>query len=194
MKRLDFERIAALIPAEATVLDLGCAEGDMLAYLQDVRQVRGMGADIDSDNLVRCFQKGVQAVHCDIRQGLAMFDDGAFDTVVLSDTLQSVHTPPQKLLSEMLRIGRAAIVSFPNFGYWQMRLQLLSGKMPGSRALPHSWHDTPNVRYCTIYDFEMLCQQESLRIRDSVFLCEGRQVYSLPNLRAEMAIYCLERV
>lgn len=189
--RLDFERIAAFIPRRASVLDLGCGSGDMLAQLRQTRDVRGVGADIDGDNLVRCMQKNVQAVHCDISRGLAMFGDDAFDVVVLSDTLQNVHMPPQKLLHEMLRIGRAAVVSFPNFGYWPMRLQLLGGRTPSSRTLPHQWHNTPNIRYCTIDDFETLCGDENIAVNRRVFLCGEREVTYAPNLFAETAIYHL---
>lgn len=191
--RLDYERIAACVPHGGTVLDLGCGAGEMLAYLRDSRGADGVGADIDSANLARCLQKKVRAVHCDIGGGLSLFADGAFDVVILSDTLQSIRTPPQKLLAEMLRVGRSAIVSFPNFGYWRLRLQLTAGRMPVGRSLPHQWHDTSNVRYCTIADFESLCRVESLSVRRRVFLCGGREILRAPNLRAETAIYHLTR-
>ena len=192
--RLDFERIAAGIASGASVLDLGCGGGDMLDYLQRERGVRGVGADIDRHNLIQCIEKGVQAVHCDISGGLAMFDDDSFDVVVLSDTLQSVQSPPQELLSDMLRIGRLAIVSFPNFGYWRLRLQLLGGRMPSGRQLPHAWHNTPNVRYCTIRDFEEMCRTESFYVHQSIFLQGGAEINTAANWRTEMAIYHLTRV
>ena len=191
--RLDFERIGGFIADGDSVLDLGCGGGDMLFHLRRTRQIAGVGAEINSDNLVKCLQKGVSAVHCDIACDLDMFGDNAFDAVVLSDTLQSIQIPPQKLIAEMLRIGRSAIVSFPNFGYWRMRLQLLSGAMPVGRSLPHEWHETTNVRYCTIHDFEELCRAESLQIKQNVFLCAERQVGHMPNIFAETAIYHLTR-
>ena len=191
--RLDFQRIAAFIPRRAAVLDLGCGGGDMLAHLRRTRDVRGVGVDIDGDNLVRCLKNNVQAIHCDISRGLAMFGTDTFDVVVLSDTLQNVHMPPQKLLHEMLRIGRAAIVSFPNFGYWPMRLQLLAGKTPSSRTLPHRWYNTPNIRYCTVRDFEALCGGENMVINRRVFLCGSREIMHAANLLAETAIYHLRR-
>lgn len=191
--RLDFQRIAAAVPHGASVLDLGCAEGDMLAYLRAERAARGVGADIDRDGLIRCFERGVQAVYCDINKGLGMFYDNAFAVVALSQTLQSVRLPPQKLLREMLRIGDVAIVSFPNFGHWRLRQQLLSGVMPGNPLLPYHWHDTPNVRYCTIKDFEQLCREEGLQTRQSVFLAGTQQITFAPNLYADMAIYVLSR-
>ena len=191
--RVDFERIAALIPRGASLLDLGCAEGDMLQHMRRARGASGVGADIDPGNLIKCFEKGVQAVHCDIGRDLTMFANDAFDAAVLSDTLQSVRAPTRLLLSEMLRVARTAIVSFPNFGHWRMRLQLLGGRMPDNRALPHRWHSTPNVRYCTIDDFELLCAEEAITIRDSIYLSGGREIRRLPNLRAETAIYRLSR-
>ncbi len=192
--RLDFARIAAAVAPNSSVLDLGCGGGDMLEYLRRARNTRGVGADIDRNNLVRCLQKGVQAVHCDIRRGLSLFDEDAFDAVVLSDTLQSVGMPPQKLLSEMLRIGKTALVSFPNFGYWRLRMQLIAaGKMPVGRALPHEWHNTENVRYCTIADFESLCRAGNFPVRRRWFLCGAREITFRPNWRADMAIYQLER-
>ncbi|MBE8158980.1 MAG: methyltransferase domain-containing protein, partial [Betaproteobacteria bacterium] len=163
--RLDFERIAAAVERDSSVLDLGCGGGEMLEYLRAGRGVRGVGADIDADNLVRCFEKNVAAVYCDIRRGLSMFGDNAFDTVVLSDTMQTVPMPPQKLLAEMLRIGRSAVVSFPNFGHWRLRLQLLAGRAPVGRTLPREWYDTENVRYCTVRDFELLCRAERFPVR-----------------------------
>ena len=191
--RLDFERIASFIPSGGTVLDLGCGGGDMLSELQKSHGVDGVGADINTENLTRCLQKGVQAVHCDIARELNLFGDGAFDIVVLSDTLQSIQTPPQQLLAEMLRIGKTAVVSFPNFGYWRLRSQILAGKMPVGRALPQEWHTTQNVRYCTIRDFELLCRKESLSVRERVFLRGEEEVAFAPNLRAETAIYHLTR-
>ena len=104
------------------------------------------------------WRAALQAIHADIGEDLSLFSDNAFDFVILSQTLQSIRRPPQELLNEMLRIGRTVIVSFPNFGYWPMRLQLLAGYMPSNKVLPHAWHNTPNVRFCTIADFEVLCR------------------------------------
>jgi methionine biosynthesis protein MetW len=191
--RLDFQRIAAAVPQGASVLDLGCGEGDMLAHLQQARNVHGVGADIARANLIRCFERGIEAVYFDINKGLSLFSDNAYDVVILSQTLQSVHIAPPLLLQEMLRIGRLAIVSFPNFGYWRMRLQLLAGAMPRDRLLPHTWDSTPNVRYCTIKDFEALCIRESLHIEQKLFLLGEQQIERAPNGRAQMAIYCLRR-
>ena len=191
--RLDFNHIAALASSHSSVLDLGCGNGEMLQYLQDQLHIRGVGADINRDNLIECFRKGVQAVYCDINNNLAMFHGGAFDVVVLSDTLQSVRIPPRQLLQEMLRIGNSAIVAFPNFGYWKLRLQLLGGYMPRDDLLPYAWDNTPNARYCTISDFEKLCDEESLRINKSIFLTGQKEISRMPNVFAQKAIYHLSR-
>ena len=191
--RLDFERIAEAVERGSSVLDLGCGGGEMLAYLREVRGARGLGADIDADNLVRCFGRDVPAVHCDIRRGLSMFDGDAFDTVVLSDTMQSIPARPQELLSEMLRVGRSAVVSFPNFGHWRLRLQMLCGRAPVGRALPREWHETENVRYCSVSDFEKLCKTEGIPVLRRWYLGGSGRLARFPNLRAETAVYHLGR-
>ncbi|WOV91318.1 MAG: methionine biosynthesis protein MetW [Candidatus Zeuxoniibacter abyssi] len=191
--RFDFEHIAGWINDGARVLDLGCEEGDMLAYLQDKRGVQGIGVDIDNDYLAICLARGVQAIHADIGEDLSLFSDNAFDFVILSQTLQSIRRPPQELLNEMLRIGRTAIVSFPNFGYWSMRLQLLAGYMPSDKVLPHAWHNTPNVRFCTITDFELLCRESCFSVKERVFLRAEKTVRVAPKLFADLAIYQLEK-
>ena len=190
-ERLDFARIAGWIDADARVLDLGCEDGAMLAYLAQKKNARGVGVDIDPANLTECLRRGVQAVHADINENLSLFADESFDVVVLSQTLQSIKRNPSQLLGEMLRIGKAAIVSFPNFGHWRMRLQVLCGRMPKSARLPYQWHNTPNVRYCTIRDFEALCAEENLTISDRVFFSAAAETTTMPNALADLAIYKL---
>ncbi len=189
--RLDFARIAGWTERGARVLDLGCEDGAMLAYLEKERGARGVGVDIDPANLVRCLRRGVQAVHSDINEDLSLFSDGSFDVVVLSQTLQSIKRPTAQILREMLRVGKAAVVSFPNFGHWKMRTQLLRGKMPSGPLLPHEWHDTPNIRYCTISDFESLCRAEKLAVTGRVFLSGEREARFCQNALADLAIYKL---
>lgn len=190
-ERMDFARIGGWIARGARVLDLGCEDGAMLAYLEKECDADGVGVDIDAANLSECLQRGVRAVMADINDNLSLFADNSFDVVVLSQTLQSIKRPPGRVLAEMLRVGREAIVSFPNFGYWRMRLQVLGGTMPKGRRLPYQWFDTPNVRYCTIRDFEDLCRAENIRIADRVFLCGAVEARQFPNLRADLAIYKL---
>ena len=191
--RFDFELIAEWIDEGARVLDLGCEKGDMLAYLQTKRNVKGIGVDIDNDFLATCLERNVQAIHTNIDNGLSLFSDDSFDFVLLSQTLQSIHRPPQELLNEILRIGRFVIVSFPNFGNWQMRKQLLFGNMPSSETLPHAWHNTPNVRYCTIDDFEKMCLASRFAVKDRVFLHNDKVINRMPNLFADLAIYKIQK-
>lgn len=189
--RHDFELMASWMERGSRVLDLGCEDGALLAHLRAARGIRGVGVDVDADGILACLRRGVSVVQCDIDRGLEIFADGAFDYVALSQTLQSVATPPERMLREMLRVGRAAIVSFPNFGHWWMRLQLAWGRMPEGGHLPWRWHDTPNVRYCTIADFERFCAEHGFRAEKRAFLRGAREIQFAPNLRADLAIYLL---
>lgn len=186
--RPDFAAIAAWIPAGASVLDLGCGDGSLLDYLKTERSVRGYGVEIDDANILRCIARGVNVIQSNLEDGLSGFENGAFDFVILSQTLQATrHT--EKLLREMLRVGREGIVSFPNFGYWKNRLQVLRGNMPVSKILPYQWYDTPNVHLCTLRDFEHLCDDLGLRILDQRVISGGREVSLLPNLLGSTAVY-----
>ena len=191
MQRLDYQHIAGWITEGSRILDLGCEDGELLAYLQKNKSTCGIGVDMNNAQLISCLERGLQVLYTDIRQGLPLFADNTFDYVILSQTLQSIDQPPQKLLQEMLRVGATAIVSFPNFAYYPLRLQMLTGTMPTGGQLPYSWHNTPHVRYCTILDFERWCQEQQFRINGRFFLNTQGRVSALPNLRAETAIYRL---
>lgn len=186
--RPDFAAIATWIPAEASVLDLGCGDGSLLDYLKTERRVRGYGVEIDDANILRCIARGVNVIQSNLEDGLSGFENGTFDFVILSQTLQAMrHT--EKLLREMLRVGREGIVSFPNFGYWKNRLQVLRGNMPVSEELPYQWYDTPNVHLCTLHDFEQLCRDLNVHILDQRVITGGREVSLLPNLLGSTAVY-----
>ena len=190
--RHDFELIASWMERDSRALDLGCGDGALLEHLRRTRGVRGVGVDVDGDGILACLRRGVPVVQGNIeRGGLELFADGAFDYVVLSQTLQSVATPPEEMLRGMLRAGGAAIVSIPNFGHWGMRLQLALGRMPEGGRLPWHWHDTPNVRYCTIEDFERFCAERGFAAEKRAFLRGDREVRFAPNLTADLAIYLL---
>ncbi len=190
--RPDFAAIAAWIPVGASVLDLGCGDGSLLRYLKDTRRVRGYGVEIADDNIVACIENGVNVIQGDLDSGLSGFETGAFDYVILSQTLQAVrHT--EALVMEILRVGREGIVSFPNFGHWRNRLDILNGKMPVSEALPYQWYDTPNVHLCTLRDFEAFCAAHRLQILERSVMADGREVSVLPNLRGSMAVYRFKR-
>jgi len=193
LERPDFRAIAGWVKPESFVLDLGCGDGTLLAHLQQHRRVHGYGVDVDDASVLACVNNGVNVIQSDLERGLAGFDEGQFDYVILSQTLQAVrHT--EEILLEMLRVGREAIVTFPNFGYWPQRLQvLMEGRMPVSKSLPYQWYDTPNVHLFTIDDFEMLCRERDVRILERLVLHEGRPVTFAPNLRGSLAVYRLER-
>ena len=190
--RPDFAAIACWVPAGASVLDLGCGDGSLLRHLADTRQVRGYGVEIADADIVACLNNGVDVIQSNLESGLSGFEDGAFDYVILSQTLQATrHTEP--LVSEMLRVGREAIVSFPNFGYWKARLNVLRGQMPVSSELPYQWYDTPNVHLCTLDDFEMFCANYRLTILDRRVMTGGNEVGFLPNLLGATAMYRFKR-
>ena len=183
------ETIARWISPGARVLDLGCGDGKLLKQLWQTRQAPGYGVEIDDAKVVECIRNDVNVLQLDLEDGLAAFADRSFDYVILSETLQAIHRQ-EPLMQEMLRVGREAIVSFPNFGYWRARIQIaLAGHMPVSKELPYQWYDTPNVHHCTLVDFEALCAKLGLRILERVVLTNGDAVTFLPNLLGSLAVY-----
>jgi methionine biosynthesis protein MetW len=177
----------------ASVLDLGCGDGLLLRHLAEARGARGYGVEIEDEKVIASVANGVNVIQADLERGLWGFDDGSFDYVLLSLTLQAVrHT--EAIVLEMLRVGREAIVTFPNFGHWQARAQVaLGGRMPVSDTLPYQWYDTPNVHLCTIRDFERFCADHGIRILERLVLREGRPVSFLPNLRGSLAVFRFEK-
>ena len=181
--------ITGWVQAGARVLDLGCGDGTLLKHLWQARQAPGYGIEIDDAKVIECLRNDVNVLQMDLEDGLATFADRSFDHVILSETLQAIHRQ-EPLLREMLRVGREAIVSFPNFGFWRARIQIaLGGHMPVSKELPYQWYDTPNVHHCTLVDFESLCTKLGLRILERVVLRNGSPVSLLPNLLGSLAIY-----
>ncbi|HYX63259.1 MAG TPA: methionine biosynthesis protein MetW [Burkholderiales bacterium] len=186
--RPDLDAIVQWVAPSARVLDLGCGDGQLLRTLWEVRQAPGYGVEIDDASVLACVENDVNVLQVDLESGLSLFSDGSFDTVILSETLQTIHRT-ELLLREMLRVGREAIVSFPNFGHWSARLQVAFGRMPVSQTLPYQWYETPNVHHCTIRDFEDLCRRLAIRIRERLALHGGRPVTWLPNLLGSVAVY-----
>jgi methionine biosynthesis protein MetW len=174
------------------VLDLGCGDGALLGFLARERNARGYGVEIGDSGVRASIVTGINVIQRDLEGGLDEFDDGAFDCVILSQTLQAMHRI-EAIIGEMLRVGREAIVSFPNFGNWRHRLQVLRGRMPVSENLPYQWFDTPNVHLCTVADFDAFLEERGLVVLDRVVLAGGREVNALPNLRGELAIYRFRR-
>jgi methionine biosynthesis protein MetW len=186
--RADFSTIAGWIAPGAQVLDLGCGDGSLLAYLRASRGAAGYGIEIDDEGVLASIGNGVNVIQSDLESGLAGFDEQSFDSVILSQTLQAMrHT--ELIVLEMLRVGREAIVTFPNFGYWSHRLQVLRGRMPVSGKLPYQWYDTPNIHLCTVADFDAFCVERRFDVLDRVVLHEARRVHALPNLLGSLAIY-----
>ena len=190
--RPDFAAIAAWIPQGASVLDLGCGDGSLLRYLRDTRKVRGYGIEISDANIVACIRNGVNVIQGDLDSGLSGFETLSFDFVILSQTLQATrHT--EALVQEILRVGHEGIVSFPNFGYWKNRINILRGNMPVSRELPYQWYDTPNVHLCTLHDFENFCAIQKVQILDRRVMIGDSKVNVLPNLLGSTAVYRFKR-
>lgn len=190
--RPDFAAIAEWIPQGASVLDLGCGDGSLLCHLTETRKVRGYGVEISDDNIVACIRNGVNVIQGDLDTGLSGFETSAFDFVILSQTLQAIrHT--EALVREILRVGREGIVSFPNFGHWKTRLNVLRGHMPVSDVLPYQWYDTPNVHLCTLHDFEDFCRQCRIQILERRVMSGGSEVNLLPNLLGSTAVYRFRR-
>lgn len=195
--RLDLTHIQRWISPGSRVLDLGCADGEFLQTLRDQRQVRGTGIEIDQADINKAIGRGLNIIEQDMDKGLGNFPDHSFDTVVLAHALQAVHYP-DRVLEEMLRIGRQGIVTFPNFGHWRCRLFLgARGRMPVSRFMPHTWYNTPNIHFCTVHDFEALCRERGIRIleRDVVGNTDREPMLAnvWPNLFATTAIYHITR-
>jgi methionine biosynthesis protein MetW len=186
--RADLSAIAHWVAPEARVLDLGCGDGSLLRHLWHERRAPGYGVEIDDAAVLACVQNDVNVLQVDLESGLSLFADHSFDCVILSETLQTIHRT-ELLMREMLRVGREVIVSFPNFGHWGARLQVILGRMPVSAELPYEWYETPNVHHCTIVDFEDLCRRLGVRIRERLVLHHGKAVHWLPNLRGSVAVY-----
>jgi methionine biosynthesis protein MetW len=184
--------IADLIPPGSRVLDLGCGDGALLAYLRDVRQCSGYGVEIDDGKVLECVRRGVNVIQRNLEEGLSLFEDNSFDVVLQLDTLQHLRNT-EAMLRETARVGRLGLVSFPNFAHWPHRLSVLRGRMPVTKALPYQWYDTPNIRVSTFTDFEVLARKNGLRIIES-FGLNGATVNNLwPNLTAATAVFKFER-
>ena len=194
--RADLAQIADWITPGSRVLDLGCGDGTLLAYLRDAKDCRGYGVELNDEHVAQCVRARINVVQQNLDAGLRMFDDDMFDTVVLSQTLQAMHNA-EGLLREMARVGREGVVSFPNFGHWKHAVSLLAGRMPVTRQIPYQWYDTPNIHLCTLRDFEELAVAEGLRLTARVPLNVrgGRArnwVERRPNLLAAGVVCLIE--
>lgn len=188
--RVDFDVITRWIEHGERVLDLGCGDGDLLMHLADAKEVSGYGIERDTNHVIACIANGINVLQIDLEQGLAGFEDGQFDRVIMSLSMQAVRNT-EGILAEMLRVGREAVVSFPNFGYWRHRVSIAEGHMPVSDILPHQWYNTPNVRFFTMTDFEQLCELRGVKVLERAAFDEDREISIDPNNYASMAIYRL---
>lgn len=191
--RSDYAIIGEIVDSGARVLDLGCGEGELLEWLAAHKNVDARGVEISGAKVQRAIARGVSVFQGDIDEGLADYPDGAFDYVILSQTLQETHRPRQ-VLQEILRVGRRGIVAFPNFGHWRVRASmLLSGRAPRTDLFPYEWYDSPNIHFLTVQDFEELAMAEGIAVERRFFLSGHRKVTRRPNLLAEMAVYLVSR-
>lgn len=197
--RPEFQLISDWIQPNSHVLDLGCGDGQLLTYLRDKSNISGYGMEIDPEKNIKAMQAGLNVIqsNLDINNICDYFDAGSFDYLIMTQAIQVV-TRPDLLLDEMLTIGKQCIITFPNFGHWRMRLQLLlKGRMPETETLPYHWYDTPNIRMCTFKDFEALCSQKNIEVVDRTVVNSSHQsgwgMKLFPNWLGEVALYKIQR-
>ena len=195
--RSDYAIIGELVEPKTRVLDLGCGEGELLAWLRDNKSVDARGVEQSGAQAQKAIARGVSVYQGDLETALDDYPDRAFDYVILSQTLQATREP-REVLRQMLRVGKRAIVSFPNFAHWQVRLRLVfGGRMPETPSLPFKWYDTPNIHLCSIDDFRALCRDMGVRIERAIVLDRASKPISLPpllaNLLGEQAVFMLRR-
>ncbi len=196
--RADLQLIADMIEPGARVLDIGCGDGTLLEHLVFVKQVTGRGIELSQNGVNACVSQGLSVIQGDADTDLTDYPAGAFDYAILSQTLQATHDP-RHVLEQLVRIGRRAVVSFPNFGHWRSRLYLLCrGRMPVTAALPVSWYETPNIHFCTIRDFSALCAEVGVTVERSLSLDAGgraapQQSLRLANLLGQSGLFLLRK-
>ena len=191
--RLDQKVIVEIVTPGASVLDLGCGRGELLAALAEQKQAKGQGIEIDDDAILRCVSKGLNVFHDDIDRGLPEYGDRSFDFVILDQTFQQVKKPGE-VLKESLRVGTRVIVGFPNFATLGTRLQLgLRGRTPVTPSLPYEWHDTPNLHFLSILDFVDFCKKKAIRMERAFYFTSRRRIRVLPNLLAQTGVFLISK-
>jgi methionine biosynthesis protein MetW len=191
--RSDYAIIGELVEPQTRVLDLGCGEGELLAWLKENKQVDARGVEMTGARVQKAIARGVSVYQGDLESALADYPEHAFDYAILSQTLQETRDPLH-VLKGMLRIANRAIVAFPNFGHWRVRLShLWSGRAPQTELFPHDWYDSPNIHFLTVLDFEALVEKQKWRVERRIFLSSNREVRLFPNLTAEVAVFLVSR-
>ena len=191
--RLDYRVIADWVKQDASVLDLGCGDGELLSILVEEKNVRAQGIEIDEQAIYNCVAKGLSVSHEDIEVGLSEYPDDSFDYVVMNGSLQQVKKP-DSVFKEALRVGKNLIVGFPNFSHYSSRLQIMfKGRVPVTPSLPYQWYNTPNLHFLSISDFVEYCRLRGLKILASAFVSKGNRVGFLPNLFAEEGLFLLSK-
>ena len=188
--RYDFPIIENWTHQNSKVLDLGCGDGSLLNYLKDKKDIKGFGIEKNKDNWLLSLKNNIDVIQMDLEAGLAGFETNSFDLVILSRTIQSMNHI-EEIIYEMMRVGKEVIITFPNFGYWKNRFQIIQGNMPVSDELPYKWFETPNIHLCTIQDFDNLCRENKIKVEQRLILTDKKSVNFCPNLFGALALYKL---
>ena len=188
--RYDFPIIENWTHQNSKVLDLGCGDGSLLNYLKEKKDIKGFGIEKNKDNWLLSLKNNIDVIQMDLEAGLAGFETNSFDLVILSRTIQSMNHI-EEIIHEMLRVGKEVIITFPNFGYWKNRFQIMQGNMPVSDELPYKWFETPNIHLCTIQDFDNLCRANKIKVEQRLILTDKKSVNFYPNFFGALALYKL---
>lgn len=188
--RYDFPIIENWTHQNSKVLDLGCGDGSLLNYLKEKKDIKGFGIEKNKDNWLLSLKNNIDVIQMDLEAGLAGFETSSFDLVILSRTIQSMNHI-EEIIHEMMRVGKEVIITFPNFGYWKNRFQIMQGNMPVSDELPYKWFETPNIHLCTIQDFDNLCRENKIKVEERLILTDKKSVNFYPNLFGALALYKL---
>ena len=188
--RYDFPIIENWTHQNSKVLDLGCGDGSLLNYLKEKKDIKGFGIEKNKDNWLLSLKNNIDVIQMDLEAGLAGFETNSFDLVILSRTIQSMNHI-EEIIHEMMRVGKEVIITFPNFGYWKNRFQIIQGNMPVSDELPYKWFETPNIHLCTIQDFDNLCRENKIKVEQRLILTDKKSVNFYPNFFGALALYKL---